>query len=57
MRIRMNRSSDEHAGKHDIWGTIFYHCEGADADGDGKVNIDEFKAQILSHSVWSFKET
>ena len=41
----------------DILGLIFYHCEDADTDGDGKVNIDEFKAQILSHSVWSFKET
>ena len=30
----MNRSSDEHAGKHDIWGTIFYHCEGYDDDDD-----------------------
>ena len=28
----------------------------ADADGDGKVNLEEFKAQILSRSVWSLKK-
>ena len=28
----------------------------ADADGDGTVNLEEFKAQILSRSVWSLKK-
>ena len=27
--------------------------KGADTDGDGTVNLEEFKAQILSSSVWS----
>jgi Ca2+-binding EF-hand superfamily protein len=30
--------------------------KGADADGDGTVNVEEFKAQILSRSVWSLKK-
>ena len=29
----------------------------ADTDGDGLVNVDEFKAQILSRSVWSLKKS
>ena len=28
----------------------------ADTDGDGAVNVEEFKAQILSRSVWSLKK-
>ena len=30
--------------------------KGADTDGDGTVNVDEFKAHILSRSVWSLKK-